>query len=91
MSLYRAKFPSRSNLATSRSQSGFAQSWRPVFTHTNPRRANKVKVISHRAYGFSTSWAYIANIYHCCAGLPLPWEIENTELPPTSATAFRGL
>jgi len=33
---------------------------------------NKVKVISHRAYGFSTSWAYIANIYHCCAGLPLP-------------------
>lgn len=33
---------------------------------------NKVKVISHRAYGFQTSWAYIANIYHCCAGLPLP-------------------
>lgn len=33
---------------------------------------NKVKVISHRAYGFSTSWAYIANIYHCCAALPLP-------------------
>lgn len=33
---------------------------------------NKVKVISHRAYGFRTSWAYIANIYHCCAGLPLP-------------------
>lgn len=33
---------------------------------------NKVKVISHRAYGYSTSWAYIANIYHCCAGLPLP-------------------
>jgi len=31
-----------------------------------------VKVISHRAYGFSTSWAYIANIYHCCAALPLP-------------------
>jgi transposase len=33
---------------------------------------NKVKVISHRAYGYQTSWAYIANIYHCCAGLPLP-------------------
>lgn len=33
---------------------------------------NKVKVISHRAYGFQTSWAYIANIYHGCAGLPLP-------------------
>jgi transposase len=33
---------------------------------------NKVKVISHRAYGYQTSWAYIANIYHCCAALPLP-------------------
>jgi transposase len=33
---------------------------------------NKVKVISHRAYGYQTSWAYIANIYHCCASLPLP-------------------
>jgi transposase len=33
---------------------------------------NKVKVISHRAFGYRTSWAYIANIYHCCAGLPLP-------------------
>jgi len=33
---------------------------------------NKVKVISHRAYGYRTPWAYIANIYHCCAGLPLP-------------------
>lgn len=29
---------------------------------------NKVKVISHGAYGYRTSWAYIANIYHCCAG-----------------------
>ena len=33
---------------------------------------NKVKVISHRAYGYRTTWTYIANIYHCCAGLPLP-------------------
>lgn len=33
---------------------------------------NKVKVISHRAFGYRTSWAYIANIYHSCAGLPLP-------------------
>ena len=33
---------------------------------------NKVKVISHRAFGYRTSWTYIANIYHCCAGLPLP-------------------
>jgi transposase len=33
---------------------------------------NKVKVISHRAYGYRTVWAYIANIYHGCAGLPLP-------------------
>jgi transposase len=31
---------------------------------------NKVKVISHRAYGYRTSWAYILSIYHCCAGLP---------------------
>jgi transposase len=33
---------------------------------------NKIKVISHRAFGYRTSWAYIANIYHSCAGLPLP-------------------
>lgn len=33
---------------------------------------NKVKVISHRAYGYRTSWTYMANIYHCCAGLPQP-------------------
>jgi transposase len=33
---------------------------------------NKVKVISHRAFGYRTTWTYIANIYHCCAGLPLP-------------------
>jgi transposase len=33
---------------------------------------NKVKVISHRAFGYRTTWTYIANIYHCCASLPLP-------------------
>ena len=33
---------------------------------------NQVKVISHRAFGFRTTWTYIANIYHCCAELPLP-------------------
>jgi transposase len=33
---------------------------------------NKIKVISHRAFGYRTPWAYIANIYHCCADLPLP-------------------
>jgi len=33
---------------------------------------NKVKAISHRAFGFRTSWTYIANIYHCCAEFPLP-------------------
>jgi transposase len=33
---------------------------------------NKVKVISHRAYGYRTTWTYMANIYHCCAGLPQP-------------------
>jgi transposase len=33
---------------------------------------NKVKAISHRAFGYRTTWVYIANIYSCCAGLPLP-------------------
>jgi len=33
---------------------------------------NKVKIISHRAYGYRTTWTYIANIYHCCSALPLP-------------------
>jgi len=33
---------------------------------------NKVKAISHRAFGYRTTWTYIANIYHCCARLPLP-------------------
>ena len=33
---------------------------------------NKVKVIRHRAFGYRTSWTYIANIYHCWASLPLP-------------------
>ncbi len=33
---------------------------------------NKVKAISHRAFGFRTTWKYMANIYHCCAELPLP-------------------
>jgi transposase len=33
---------------------------------------NKIKVISHRAFGYRTTWTYIANIYHCCADLPLP-------------------
>ena len=29
-------------------------------------------VISHRAYGYRTTWTYMANIYHGCAGLPQP-------------------
>ncbi len=33
---------------------------------------NKVKAISHRAFGYRTTWTYIANIYHCCTGFPLP-------------------
>ena len=33
---------------------------------------NKVKVISHRAYGYRTTWTYMANVYQCCAALPLP-------------------
>lgn len=34
--------------------------------------SNTIKAISHRAYDYRTSWAYIATIYHCCTGLPLP-------------------
>jgi Transposase len=33
---------------------------------------NKIKQISHRAFGYRTTWAYIAKIYHSCAALPLP-------------------
>jgi len=33
---------------------------------------NKVKLVSHRAYGYRNPQYYIAAIYHCCAQLPLP-------------------
>jgi len=33
---------------------------------------NKIKSISHRSFGFRTAENFIANIYHCCARLPLP-------------------
>jgi len=33
---------------------------------------NEVKAISYRAFGVRTTWADIANISRCCAGLPLP-------------------
>lgn len=33
---------------------------------------NKVKLVSHRAFGFRTIRYYIAAIYHVCADLPLP-------------------
>ena len=35
---------------------------------------NKIKSISHRSFGFRTAENFIANIYHCCARLPLPAE-----------------
>lgn len=35
---------------------------------------NKIKSISHRAFGFRTAENFIAAIYHCCARLPLPVE-----------------
>ena len=41
---------------------------------------SKVKIISHRAYGYRTSWTYIADIHYCCAELPLPrhfWETSH--------------
>ncbi len=34
--------------------------------------SSKAKAISHRAFGFRTTWTYISTIYHCCAQLPLP-------------------
>ncbi len=33
---------------------------------------NKVKLVSHRAYGYRNPQHYIAAIYHCCAQLALP-------------------
>jgi transposase len=33
---------------------------------------NKIKLISHRAFGFRHARNFIAAIYHCCAQLPLP-------------------
>jgi len=33
---------------------------------------NKVKLVSHRAFGFRTIAHYIAAIYHVCADLPMP-------------------
>ena len=33
---------------------------------------NKIKLVSHRAFGFRTVEHYVAAIYHCCARLPLP-------------------
>ena len=35
---------------------------------------NKIKLVSHRAFGFRTVEHYVAAIYHCCARLPLPEE-----------------
>lgn len=35
---------------------------------------NKIKSISHRAFGFRSAKNFIAAIYHCCARLPLPIE-----------------
>lgn len=33
---------------------------------------NKIKLVSHRAFGFRSVEHYVAAIYHCCARLPLP-------------------
>ena len=33
---------------------------------------NKIKLVSHRAYGYRNPQHYITAIYHCCAQLPLP-------------------
>ncbi len=33
---------------------------------------NKIKLVSHRAFGFRSVAHYVVAIYHCCARLPLP-------------------
>jgi transposase len=33
---------------------------------------NKIKLVSHRSFGFRSSRNFIVAIYHCCARLPLP-------------------
>ncbi len=33
---------------------------------------NKIKLVSHRSFGFRNADNYINAIYHCCANLPLP-------------------
>ena len=33
---------------------------------------NKAKVVSHRSYGFRTSFIYITDLYHCMGKLPVP-------------------
>ena len=35
---------------------------------------NKIKLVSHRSFGFRTVENFTAAIYHCCAQLPLPEE-----------------
>jgi transposase len=35
---------------------------------------NKIKLVSHRSFGFRTVKNFTAAIYHCCAHLPLPEE-----------------
>lgn len=35
---------------------------------------NKIKLVSHRSFGFRTFENISATIYHCCAHLPLPEE-----------------
>ena len=32
---------------------------------------DKIKLVSHRAFGFRSVEHYVAAIYHCCAQLPL--------------------
>ena len=33
---------------------------------------HKIKLVSHRSFGFRRPTNFIAAIYHCCAKLPLP-------------------
>ena len=43
---------------------------------------NKIKLVSHRAFGFRSVEHYVAAIYYCCARLPLPARSMITLLGP---------
>ena len=49
---------------------------------------SKVRLITHRAYGFHSADALIAMIYLCCAGIPIT--LPHRESPPLVRRAEKG-